>query len=468
MPNLELYRSLQGVPIRLTMTDGDWLKYNDWKLMEILSAAYPDNFSFHLSDYPNHWAADIDKQLDFHMDQFNNPHLPPKMWNHICPAFPSFTVFDHQFQVSRKVPAHTIIEKASDHQCRVLSRPFIPDGPLIRRESIAVTTSGIYKPHATYELITYNLSSSEMASETYVADEAGKLSFHLTGGGHLMGINPVGDRQVPNLSIAFPGNPTYLYLEADTTLHLDFRIINLSNLPWEHISVRAFSPDPSFNFTIDQTTAQSILPIDFVDFYHQFSFHLGDWDESNYCSSISFELQVDGSAVDTFLQMVHPVPKSPYINENDLLILDGGEASDIAVFQQGPNEIVHRTLTGGEGNGNGVWEPGETALVYIQLDQGMAPGDHHTFHRCYLINAIQNPYVGINTLDYQKKTNQAGATSVATPLSLSSDCPKNQLLDLWFKVESLYNDESDTTSNATIYAHQYDYRKAKLVVNSEK
>ena len=51
------------------------------------------------------------------------------------------------------------------------------------------------------------------------------------------------------------------------------------------------------------------------------------------------------------------------------------------IFLQGPNEVMNDTISGGHGNGNGRLEPGEEALIYIKLPQGMGPKDVNTFHR---------------------------------------------------------------------------------------
>ena len=93
----------------------------------------------------------------------------------------------------------------------------------------------------------------------------------------------------------------------------------------------------------------------------------------------------------------------------------------------------------------------------------MAPNDTNTFHRTYLINHLNVPSVSVHRLDYDEKVNQAGATSSATIMSIAED--SRDTLDLWFRIESLFNDRDDPTSRATIYARQYDYRRAKVSVS---
>ena len=40
-----------------------------------------------------------------------------------------------------------------------------------------------------------------------------------------------------------------------------------------------------------------------------------------------------------------------------------------------------RTITEGRGNGNGKLEPGEEAIIWIQLDQGLDPFDKDNWYR---------------------------------------------------------------------------------------
>ncbi len=180
--------------------------------------------------------------------------------------------------------------------------------------------------------------------------------------------------------------------------------------------------------------------------------------------TLHFEVKVDGVPNGTQKVLFFTVPASPYLEASeDMIVLDGRTVVHVPVYQPGPNEIQPRAIAGGKGNGNGILEPGEDALVYIRLPQGMAPNDTNTFHRTYLINHLNVPSVNVHRLDYDEKVNQAGATSVAAVVSLSEGSADT--LDLWFRVESLFNDRDDPISRATIYARQYDYRRAKVSVS---
>src|SRR5690606_35455386 len=176
------------------------------------------------------------------------------------------------------------------------------------------------------------------------------------------------------------------------------------------------------------------------------------------------EIKGKGIKTDTMRMMYFVVPESPYIDIQDLLVLDGSTVKDVPVYLQGPNGIEMQDLSGGIGNGNGVLEKGEEAISYIRSAQGMAENDTNTFHSTDVINPLDDPFISVTQLVYKEKLNQASATSVSTLLAISEDRPKDHELDLWFRVESLHNDKDDPSSNATVYAFQYDYRRVKLKV----
>lgn len=464
IPVLEMFRSLEGLKIRLTMTDGDWLKYNDWKMKRIFQTAYPDNFSFHMATYPDHWAADIPEQLDFHMKNFEIPAPIPVEWNHISP-FPSFEVLGYSVAVESNKPPIVLMERLAPDVLKVRCKPFIPDGPILRDDKITIMTPAISKGHETFEIINYNIASDKITRNAITSSESGNLHLSLDGGGHIIGLNNKRAEQKPMLQLATNLDQTYFYYEEGVRNSLDLKLINLGLKTARHVVITATSADPYIDFIDSLILVDEVASGERIDLQKVFDFSIRKYVDTVYISSLNLEISVDGAAMGTRKIFFYPVPQSPYIPEGDIFVLDGRTVKDVPIFRQGPNEVQYVEISGGQGNGNGILESGEEVLLYVKLPQGMAPNDVNTFHRTQLMNHQQNPYMTVETLDYLEKFSQAGATSVATPLTLSEDCPRNQELDLWLKVESLYNDKDDPTSNATIYAQKAYYRKVKLKVN---
>ncbi len=461
-PILEMHRSLKGLAVRLTMTDGDWLKYNNQAISQLYKAAGLSHFETHLARYPDHWAADIDKQLDFHMKEFGKSNALPYSWNHVNPSFSSFETSGYSFGVVRPEPALTILENVSQKQIKILARDFIPDGPLVRNEKISVLTPAVYSPDSVYSLVSYNLSKEQFEFKRIRATAEGRLSFGLDGGGHLVGINGQGPGSTPKLNMVFDHNQENFYFESGVPYSLNFKLVNTGENEARNIEITASSSHSFFAIDSNKVKVERITGGNYIALNNQFRFSFTQYNDSIPAGSILFEIKADGTVLDTARIMVFPTPKSSRAAKEDVIILDGRSVDSIPVYRQGPNVIEMRTLAGGEGNGNGVPEPGEKFLVYIRLPKGIGPNDTNTFHRAYLVNHQQNPYVTVEALNYEWKSRQAGATSVASIISLSRDMPRDHQPDLWLRVESLYNDAEDPASNAAVYAHRYDYVRVEL------
>lgn len=461
-PVLEMYRPLRGLDVRLTMTDGDWLKYNDLEMKRLWEADYLTHFEFHEADFPDHWAGDADQQLDFHMRSFEKDHQKPDNWNHLCPAFPAFRVWGYEFGVDREKPALTLIEDAAIDRMTVLSRYFIPDGPIVKKEKISITTSGIYRPSAVYRLNNYNLSTGSFDRREITASGQGKLSFDLDGGGHIVGINGPDAGNGPVLWIVPAHNAEYQYFEVGKRQNLDFRLVNTGLEDAYDIEIEIVSDLPELNMSVQKLRIRKSAAGSYVEKNNAFDFMIERYSDSSSVGSLVLKAKINEKTVAVQRMMFFSVPESPYVPGDDVLILDGRTVKDVPIYVQGRDTIGLHDLTGGKGNGNGILERGEEVLVYIKLEKGMAPKDVNTYHRTCLINSYDDPYLKVEKLHYEEKMLQAGATSISTVLSVAGDAPAGHEFDLWFKVESLYNDKDDPTSRAIIYAHKYDYCRVKL------
>ncbi len=464
-PVLEMYRSLKGLPVRLTMTDGDWLKYNDWEMKRIFDAADLTSFEFHYADYPDHWAGDPYKQLDFHIREFGKKHPVPENWGHVCTAYPSFEAWGYKVKVQREKPALSLLENVSKRNLKVLARTFIPDGPIIQNETVSVLTNNIYAPSEMYRLVKYNLSTQKIKVKNIESTSDGKLNFKLGGGGHLIGINRNGAAKKANLRIVQNHNRDYYYFEEGKPYRLDFTLVNVGNADAKNIKIRAFSNHPYFQLSDSIIHLSSLGAAHALNLKNEFNFKVTNYSDSTFVGTLFFEVSENGAVADTQRVMFFTTPKALEITDkNDIIILDGRTVKDIPIYRQGPNVIGKGDISGGSGNGDGVLNRGEEILVNIRLEKGMAPNDSATYHRTFLLNCFDDPYLKVNRLNYEERLRQASKTHISTVLSIDKNTPPGHVFNLWFKVESLYDDNNDPVSRAAIYAHHYDYRRVRLKV----
>lgn len=456
-PNLEMYRSLKGIPVRLTMTDGDWLKYNDLAMNQLWSAADLTHYEFHVAHFYDHFAADTEEQLDYHMKHFANGNSIPLSWNYISPGFPKFQIFGYEVEIDRAEPALTQLDKYNAGKIKIILRKFLPDGPILQKEIINVKTD---LPFDNYKVTAFNLSNQTFRTPiNKEVDE--KLSFNLNGGGSVVGINGGSIGNKPHIFVVDKYNQDYHYFEEGKEYGLDLSVINVGNRNADSVEITATSTHLFISFLNDKITLNNLNSASAVEKNNVIKFSFSHYWEQVPAGNISLEIKVNGAVVDTQKIVFFETPKSEYVNNEDILILDGRTVIDVPVFHQGKDAVQLDTLTGGSGNGNGILEKGEEALVFIRIPKGLSCKDTNSFHKTYLINANDDKFAEVNKLQYDEKVRQAGATSVSSIISISEKLPKLYEFDLWFKIESLANIK-DISAKSKVYAFKYDYRRVLL------
>jgi hypothetical protein len=463
-PVLEMWRSLKGVPVRLTATDGDWLLYNDLEMKRLWENAGLTEFEFHMMHFPNHWAGDTDKQLDFHMKQFAKNLPVPERWNYVNPGFPSFELFGYRVEAKRSVPALMMFDHIKRGLIKAVSRKFIEDGPIIKDEIVKISSDLPYS--ASFQVSAFNLSDGDVYHPQIFETDGHKLGYELRGGGNVAAVSggELGNKAI--VRIVDKLNRDYLYFEKGRKNSLDIKIVNLGTEEAQKIKIRAFSQHPYITFSSDEFNIEHLGKGAVVEKNHAFDFIIDKYDVESSVGSILLEVSVNNVVADTQRVIFFSTPESPYISEDDFIILDGREVKNVPIYRQGWHDIVEETLSGGKGNGNGKLEKGEEALVFIRLPQGFTPEDSNTFHKTYLLNSSEYPQISVDKLRYDEKIRQAGATSVSSVVSVVDDLSKIDRYDLWFRVECLYNIPAQPDKmDDGIYARKYDYRRLILKVD---
>ena len=127
---------------------------------------------------------------------------------------------------------------------KVLSREFIPDGPVILDETIHIATDSLYTPLSTYDLLIYNLAKDEFSAKQVRSSTEGRLEFSLPGGGNIVGIHGEDRGPDPDLRVVDILNRDYIYVEQGRENSLHLRLVNIGNSDALHIAIRAFSSYP--------------------------------------------------------------------------------------------------------------------------------------------------------------------------------------------------------------------------------
>ena len=467
--NRELYRSLKGLPVRITIARGDRYcqYYREQKTVwELADLTY---FSYHEVDYPDHRAVNIPDQFRFHMDEFEKAHPIPQNWHHADP-FSQFEVWNYKVNVEREQAAFTILENVTPSGMMVCSRSFLPDGALIQNEHIIIITDTIYSPSTFYILIDFNRSTRKTEVTRLLADQEGRLKISLTGGGHILGIGTEGTGS--KLFLIPASNREEFYCEEGREHSMDYILLNAGTKPSGPVNLRAVSPKSFLSFTREIINHGSLEPGDHVFLKDLFPFRIknqeyGAPDSDNFLTSISVEVSCYDSVQNMSKVFVYPVSGTQFISEpSDLLILDGNELLADYYDNQNHKSTVD-TFSGGLGNGNSIPEPGETIELFVRLTQGLGQQDKNTYHPAYLLNRDESPWLSVNELRYNIKGKEySGAANIQSRIIIDPKTPPGTELKLLLKCESY--DFSEEGFNRPIQRHTFDYRYVILKVGLVK
>ena len=89
---------------------------------------------------------------------------------------------------------------------------------------------------------------------------------------------------------------------------------------------------------------------------------------------------------------------------------------------QGGGESVQRSVTEGQGNGNGILEPGEDATVWVKLPQGLDPFDKSNWWRAKVY--FDSPWLTeMGDIQEEKQREWTGAQNRTSLIELSRNVP---------------------------------------------
>lgn len=470
-PVFETGRALKGISLRISSPDGDRYKQYGWELKAIWDMTDLEHVEMHIPHYPKHYAADMAKQFDFHMREFENPHPVPAIWHHADP-WPDFSVWNYNVSVSRDIPAITIMEYVNSTGLIIYSRSFLPDGPVVRDERIRIISDSVYDPAHIYAVVDYNLSTGFFSKSTVTSDETGKIQIELNGGGHILGINE--NKNTPKLFLVDVNNREDHYAEEGKTSNLTLWLVNAGTAPSGPVQIIATTPKEFIKIPNPIFEAPGIKPGDKEKINIGFSvsgFKLtaprgsdNRLDGDEFISKISLELNYGKERKETQSFSVFSMPFVEKAPEDDVIVLDG-RGLTLPFYLNQHHKISDMMVTGGKGNGDGIAGAGETIELYVKLPQGLGPKDQNTWHRAYLVNQDDDPFIEVNELSYHIRGEEwSGAPCLQSRIYISPSAPNGHVLNLQVRLESY--EFFDEGYENLIQRHRYDFRKVSLIIRN--
>ena len=422
--------------IRLVRASGDYISQYHEETHAAYAAAPEVDFEFRQDEYHRHWATSIGETFEFHMRAFANPKLDVTQlpWNYTS-AYREFEVHGYRVNAGIEGPALTLLEHVSAAGLRLRTRRWAPDGPAAACASIKLVTAPLYHPGADYKVLDYSFERRAAAISELRADAEGRLALNTDCSGHEISFTGPGAGSQP--AITTPLAATDLARPAPgPPVHLPIKVLNPRVTPIASLRAELSSEYPTVQIINGTAERKALGPGEVADLSGAFLVKFTASESGFARTRLQLKLTFDGAEssenFDVYVQP-DPLPAPAEVN-----VLDGRTLT-FSVFRQAGNQgggaALSRTVTEGEGNGNGILEPGEDATIWVRLPQGLDPFDKNNWYRAKVY--ADSPWL-TEAADIQepKQREWTGAQNRTSLVRLSREVPAGTEIPLILDCES--------------------------------
>lgn len=416
-------------PVRLVMASGDYIRQYTEETRDAFAANPAVDFEFRQDEYPRHWATSISETFDFHLRAFANAALEhsPEEWSYDS-AVGDFEAWGYRMHAQLPAAGVVSLRHVSRGGFEVLTRRWTPDGPPVSCAKFDITTAPLYRPRASYRIADFSFKDNRSSGRQSSADEQGRLHLVLDCGGHAIGIAgpeveptlpvllPLSDADQPRV---FPGEP----------VALPIRIWNPGSAPLRKVRVELTSAYPTVAILSGSAAVDELAPGHVADLGVSLRalFTAGDGEFAR------VRLQIKIVAGDAASNSALPsategldflVAPSVLPPPTTLRVLDGRPESFPIFWQgrQGGGKSIDKKVTEGNGNGNGILEPGEQATVWVRVPQGLDPFDKGNWCRAKVYSF--SPYLAeVDRFEEDKHLEWTSAKNLTSLIELSPNTP---------------------------------------------
>ncbi|MCL4794966.1 MAG: hypothetical protein KJZ84_10390 [Bryobacteraceae bacterium] len=409
--------------VRLIRASGDYISQYHEETRRAYAREERVAFEFRQDEYHRHWATSMEETFAFHMRAFETAALatPPEVFHHDN-AHADFTIWDWRFSRRGGAAGYTVVRDVSQSGLRIETRRWAPDGPPVAGSTVAVTTPARYQPGAAYIIIDAPLDTGDARRFTVKAGAEGRLQFDVAGTGRLVSITgPGASTQQPVLLPV--SHAEGLRVLPGQDISLPIRIYNPRTELMKDVRIALRSAYPEVEVKAGEVVIPEIPAGGRVDLSSSFNARFtaagGDYRTARIDVSLSAGWP---GATDKFDALIAPAAIAEPV---EMVILDG-RTHTFPVFRQRGNQgggaSYERTVTEGNGNGNGILEPGEEATVWVKIPQGLDPFDKNNWRRVRVF--ADSPWIEeVERIEEIKEREFTGAKDLTSVIRLSNGAP---------------------------------------------
>jgi hypothetical protein len=409
--HIDMYKNYGGMNLRLHYGDKDFIRgyHQD---MNRFWPQVMDNYESKIYD-AEHSTCGLGEMFGFLLKTFENPPLRPLKWDHID-VYPEFSVWDYHVSSDRTIPGFTLLENVDKRGFRCTVREFLPDGEILPLVNLSITTAPVYEKNELYVINDVDTKKLKTSQKTIRSDNSGRLKIDINGSAHEIGINKKVDR--PNLCIASVELVNMSWAIHKKDVSLSIKLLNKGLSGARNIKARLSATRSSAD--VKQGTSEfGSVDVNKIQTSH---------------APFVFRVQADSIEVERFKLTIQDDKKNEWIEffeislRKNLPEIKNFEIADGKMFTVAKAGTDIETIMLGNGNGDGMANPGESIVILVN-DQ-----DKHWRTDLSFSDPYVNPFgINIRKSDSWIPFDHVGGSAKYDVPLISSDCPENHQVEFF-------------------------------------
>jgi S-formylglutathione hydrolase FrmB len=409
--HLDMYKNYAGVNVRLNYGDKDFIRSYHQDMNRVWTQVM-DNYEYKIYD-AGHSTCGLGEMFGFIMETFKNPRKKPEKWNHID-VYPSFKIWEYDISSDRKIPGFTVLENVNEKGFRSSVKEFLPDGSLMPYVNLTVTTPPVYEKNQLYIVNDIDIARSEITQSTLMSDNMGRLQIELNGSLHEIGINKKSDK--PNICIASFEIENFRWATHKKDVNLSLKLLNKGMSAGYGVTIEMQAIRDAVKVKNSRSQVGKV-PINET---RNGNIPLVFYVEADSIEIAKFKLIIRDRNKNEWVEFIEVPIKKDLPGIKDFVIADGQE---FVVAKAGIDTV---TTFLGNGNGDGIANPGESIVILVK-DSGL-------YRRVHLHTS--DPYVntlGINVRksDYWSSYDHVGGSAKYSVPWIAPDCPEKYEIEFF-------------------------------------
>jgi enterochelin esterase-like enzyme len=348
------FENLREVKLRFHNSTADELTYLNTEVKQ--GAAWDGQVSFdywqfeggHMIDLPGETHV-FDKAMSFVAQSFDQPLNAAVEWTH-HDLYPEFDLYGYQVTSNKKRPGFISLKHVKPTGFGISTKRWLPDGPALNSVTVQLTTPPLYSPNTMMHIIKMRIDSKVTAESNMKTDNEGRLHFFLDGENYEFGISPGGSPMADVIAVDYqmPGNRRLLR-SGDNPLRVT--LLNRGQIQkGKEISVTLSSTDS----TLTLSPASITVP-------------QGARMVTSGPISVHCNMKAPSNAAPPFAHLRIAASVDGVTNNSDLVIPVMFDAPTFESIAIDDNRMINdSTQALGHGNGDGIIDPGERVVIYVE------------------------------------------------------------------------------------------------------